>query len=198
MKTVQKRDRKVWTIVLSLALVIAILGGVFPARVLAAGLQVTCASRYTIVSGDTLSAIALKYKVTWQELASANDLKDPYPLYVGQSLCIPASSTGSSSSADTSVTTSTARFSVTRDGNYLTIKVNNLPKNSVFYAKADDGKDRVFRWTKVGLIRMGKNTAITTTLKLPKNLRGTEIFNICLKNGTTDAVYCGKFILPPN
>jgi hypothetical protein len=198
MKTESKKNQGLWTLALSIALVLAIVAGVFPARVQAAELQVTCASRYTVASGDTLSAVAAKYDVTWQELATANDLKDPYPLYVGQSLCIPASSTSSSSSTSTATTTTSARFTVTRDGNYLTIKVNNLSKNSVYYVKVDDGEDRAFRWTKIGLVRMGKNTAVTTTLKLPRGIRDTEIFNICLKNGTTNAVYCGKFTLPVN
>jgi murein DD-endopeptidase MepM/ murein hydrolase activator NlpD len=200
MKTVTMKNHGLWTLLLSIVLVLAVIAGVFPVRVLAAGVQVTCASYYSVVSGDTLSAIAAKYDITWQQLATANDLKDPYPIYVGQSLCIPASSTGSSSSSTSTstATTSSARFTVTRDGNYLTIKVNNLSKKSVYYIKADDGKDRMFRWTKIGLVRMGKNTAITTTLKLPKGMRGTEIFNICLKNSNTDALYCGKFTLPPN
>ncbi|MDE2816873.1 MAG: LysM domain-containing protein [Chloroflexota bacterium] len=45
---------------------------------------------YTVVSGDTLSSIADKFPgVTWQEIAAANDLKDPYPLSIGQKLIIP-------------------------------------------------------------------------------------------------------------
>lgn len=200
MKTEQKKNKGVWTITFSLFMVLALLAGVMPPRALAADHQVTCVSYYTVVSGDTLTAIALKYDITWQELASANDLKDPYPLYVSQSLCIPASSTSSSSpsSSSTTGTTTTARFTVTRDGNYLTIKVNNLTKGAVYYVKADDASDRVFRWRKIGLVRMGKNTAVTTTIKLPKGIRDNELFNICLKNGNTDALYCGRFLLPPN
>ena len=144
-----------------------------------------------------LGAIADKYSLTVQELAAANDLKDPYPLYVGQNLCIPASTSSSSSSSSSSTTTSTStRFTVTRDGNYLTIKVTNLPKKSVFYVKADDADNRIFRWVKIGLVRMGKNTAISKTFKLPRGIRDIETFNICLKNGTTDALYCGQFYLP--
>lgn len=46
---------------------------------------------YTVQSGDTLSTIADKFPgVTWQEIAAANDLKDPYPLSIGQKLIIPA------------------------------------------------------------------------------------------------------------
>ncbi len=197
MKTKNQKNKRFWNLLISLGLALAIVFGSVPVRVQAAGLQATCASRYTVVSGDNLSAIASKYSLTITELANANDLKDPYPLYVGQSLCIPASSsTASSTSSSSTTTTSSAKFTVTRDGNYITIKVNNLPKKSVFYVKVDDAKDRVFKWVKIGLVRMGKNTAITKTIKLPRGVRGTETFNICLKNGTTDALYCGQFYLP--
>ena len=45
---------------------------------------------YSVESGDTLSTIADKFPgVTWQEIANANDLEDPYPLSIGQKLIIP-------------------------------------------------------------------------------------------------------------
>ena len=199
MKSENQKTKRFWKLVFSLTMALALIAAVFPAQVQAAQLQVTCASRYTVVSGDTLSAIADKYSVTVLELASANDLKDPYPLYVGQNMCIPASSTSSPSSSSTTSTTATTstRFTVTRDGDYLTIKVTNLPKKSVFYVKVDDATNRVYRWYKIGLVRMGKNNAITKTIKLPRGIRDTEIFNVCLKNGTNDVLYCGVFTLLP-
>jgi LysM repeat protein len=45
---------------------------------------------YVVASGDTLSTIADKYPgVTWQDIANANNLQDPYPLSIGQELVIP-------------------------------------------------------------------------------------------------------------
>ncbi len=45
---------------------------------------------YVVQSGDVLSTIADKYPgVTWQDIAKANNLQDPYPLSVGQKLIIP-------------------------------------------------------------------------------------------------------------
>ncbi len=47
-------------------------------------------SSYTVVAGDTLSTIADKFPgVTWQAIAAANDLGDPYPISIGQRLIIP-------------------------------------------------------------------------------------------------------------
>jgi LysM repeat protein len=44
---------------------------------------------YTVQSGDNLFRIALKYGITWQELAAYNNITDPTSLYPGQVLKIP-------------------------------------------------------------------------------------------------------------
>ena len=41
---------------------------------------------YVVLSGDTLGAIAAKFKMTWQELARINNLHAPYTIYIGQQL----------------------------------------------------------------------------------------------------------------
>lgn len=50
--------------------------------------QPTQDETYTVQPGDTLSRIALRYGVTWQELAILNNLSNPNLLYVGQVLVI--------------------------------------------------------------------------------------------------------------
>jgi LysM repeat protein len=65
----------------------------------------TCAINHTVASGETLSSIAVKYDVEWTTIATANNLKEPYAIFVGQSLCIPASAT------TTTTTTTTASAS---------------------------------------------------------------------------------------
>lgn len=54
-------------------------------------------STYTVVSGDTLSAIGQKLSVNWKDIASANGIKSPYTIYIGQKLTIPRGSSSSSS-----------------------------------------------------------------------------------------------------
>lgn len=41
---------------------------------------------YIVVAGDTLTGIALKVGVAWDELARINNLHSPYTLYIGQVL----------------------------------------------------------------------------------------------------------------
>ena len=45
---------------------------------------------YTVVSGDTLSGIAVRFGVTWQAIASANGIADANVIYPGQRLTIPS------------------------------------------------------------------------------------------------------------
>ncbi|MHB1907422.1 MAG: LysM peptidoglycan-binding domain-containing protein [Nitrososphaerales archaeon] len=44
---------------------------------------------YTVKSGDSLSAIASKFEISWQSIASANHISSPYIIYVGEVLTIP-------------------------------------------------------------------------------------------------------------
>lgn len=44
---------------------------------------------YTVVKGDSLSAIAAKYGTTWQKLADHNKIENPHIIWVGQKIKIP-------------------------------------------------------------------------------------------------------------
>ena len=46
--------------------------------------------KYTVVSGDTLSEIALRYGVTVDQLVKTNQINDPNLIYIGQMLTLPA------------------------------------------------------------------------------------------------------------
>lgn len=48
------------------------------------------AYKHTVAAGDTLSAIASAYKVPASSIVSANSLKSPYTLRVGQEILVPA------------------------------------------------------------------------------------------------------------
>ena len=48
------------------------------------------AKAYTVVSGDTLSHIAVKHNTTWQKLAEYNKLSNPDLILPGQVILIPA------------------------------------------------------------------------------------------------------------
>lgn len=68
----------------SLALVVSVLAGIVPA----ASAQ-GCVATYVVQPGDNLFRIALKYGLTTDVVARANNILNPNSIYVGQVLCIP-------------------------------------------------------------------------------------------------------------
>jgi lysozyme len=63
----------------------------------AAGTTTTNASGqtvYTVVHGDTLSAIATRFGTTYQALAATNGIADPNVIAVGQQIIVPGTDTG--------------------------------------------------------------------------------------------------------
>ena len=46
---------------------------------------------YTVQPGDSLDAIGLKFNLSWQSIASANNIVSPYTIYPGEVLVIPMS-----------------------------------------------------------------------------------------------------------
>lgn len=68
--------------------------------------QQSCPATYTVQAGDNLFRIALKFGLTYQELASANGIKDPTLITVGMVLKIPKCGTQVSGGTGTSGGTS--------------------------------------------------------------------------------------------
>lgn len=71
-----------------------------PALTASAAPNANCQANYTVVWGDTLAKIGARYGVPYMQIANANNIANPNLIYAGQSLCIPGSSDGSSSSSD--------------------------------------------------------------------------------------------------
>ncbi len=176
---------------LSLMLALALLAGALPAPARAAAPAVTCAQNYTVKAGDTLTSIAATYGVTLTELANANNLKDPYTIYVGQVLCIPATSTSTTTSGSTSTTsTSGQKLGIERDTKSIVVTLSGFPKKSVYYVKAKNAARGDYKWFKFGRVKTSKTGSATVTLRLPKPLRQTDVLLVCLKNAVTDDVVC--------
>lgn len=75
------------TILIVLALIVAFSGFGFtstPAK------SAKCAYYHTVWYGETLYKIGLQYGMTWDKIASANNIKQAGKIYAGEVLCIPA------------------------------------------------------------------------------------------------------------
>jgi len=176
---------------ISLMLVAALFAAAFPtpAPVRAAD----CAVSYTVVSGDTLSSIALKYNTTTAAIAAENGLKEPYTLQVGQTLCIPGASSSSSSSSTTTTTSTKPSFTVTflPSGRHITVKTANYPKKNTFVVNTSGQGTAKYH---LGLLKTTKsNTSVQKTYQLPKPLRGAGQVTVCLKNKQYDNLQCNRY-----
>lgn len=179
-----------------LLLLVAFLLGTLPVPALAAApaATTTCTTRYTVKSGDTLSSIALQYKIDWLDLAAANDLKSPYTIFVGEVLCIPGSSS-TTTSGSTSSSGKKAGFSVALDGRFLVITASNYPKNTIFLVKAARGRFQTEPPTlKLGTLRTFKSASVVASYRLPAEWSSEKYIRVCLKNVRTDVITCSTAV----
>lgn len=171
---------------LMILLALAIMAALLPTPALAAPRAVTCVKNYTVAAGDTLSKIALNYKLTVTELAAANNLKEPYTLFVGQSLCIP----GTPTSTTTASTSKSPLLSVTLEGNKIVLSAINYPKKNIYYVKTGEKDFTGSQWIDLGRVKSTKEGAFNATFLWPKSLRNSKVVVVCLKNAMTDDASC--------
>jgi len=75
------------SVLILLALIVAFSGFGFSAQ---PAKSAKCAYYHTVWYGETLYKIGLRYGMTWDKIASANNIKKPGKIYAGEVLCIPA------------------------------------------------------------------------------------------------------------
>ncbi|MBP1703850.1 MAG: lysozyme [Chloroflexi bacterium] len=159
----------------------------------------TCSSYYKVQSGDTLSGIADKYGLTVQALATANNLKEPYQILVGQELCIPpGGSTQPTAAATSSTAQATTGVTVTQSGLYLvTVKATKLSAKTPYYVRLYHG-NKIPRGQSIrlGMMKTDKAGNATKSYGIPasfydkKETLTGKYATICLKNPWNDATHC--------
>lgn len=157
----------------------------------------TCAVNHTVASGETISSIAVKYDVDWLTIATANSLKEPYAIFVGQSLCIPASTTTTTTGTATTSKSKSPTVTFSIQGKRLYLETSNFTKKSSWYVKIGSGPYRVAELTKIGLHLVRKDTATSSSFKVPKKFLDARYLTLCLKNARSDELRCST-ILNPN
>ncbi|HLA99062.1 MAG TPA: LysM peptidoglycan-binding domain-containing protein [Anaerolineales bacterium] len=180
----------------SVFLVLTLLAGFLPQPALAFSPPAaqTCNTRYTVKSGDTLSSIALQYKIDWTVLAAANNLREPYTIYVGQVLCIPVTTT--STSTGTSASSNRASFSLALKGRFLVITTSNFPKKNLYYVKVSEGRFRQGPGISiVGRLMVRNKPDNVYSYKLPRELTTVRYLMVCLKNVVTDVNTCRSLFI---
>lgn len=156
----------------------------------------TCTKAYTVESGDTLSKIAFDYGVTVEAIAAENNLKSPYLIVIGQTLCLPSSTSSGTSTNTGSSTTGTSTSSqknlitIVDVSNRVILDLKNFPKKTVYYVKMNNGGRRNHVWYRLGTVKTNSSGAAQVNFKTPDKMRNKSTAVVCLKNAISDAVYC--------
>lgn len=162
----------------------------------ASGPAATCSRYHTVASGETLSSIALKYNTTVEEIAAANNLKSPYTIYIGQSLCIPAAAGATPVSTSTAGKTTTGpAIEVTEDQyGFVTVAAAGMKPKTPYYVRISFYNYSKVISAKLGTLRTDKNGDGNRTFRIPKAFLNTAKLTICLKNPFTDIATCKPYI----
>jgi len=185
--------------VLPLLLILAVGATAFYHPVSAAPAQQSCGAQHTVKAGETLSSIGETYKVSWVEIATANNLTDPYTVTIDQVLCIPGAASAPSttpstgSEAASSGKKSGPTLSLSGYWNYLQITVTNFPKETNYYVKAAPAAGWLKEWNQLGKVRTDRKGAVTIAYRLPKSLLDTQSIEVCLKDALSDEVACNVY-----
>ncbi len=152
----------------------------------------TCVKYHVVQAGDTLSTLAQTYGVKIEDLASANNLTSPYVIYIGQSICIPATTTVTTGTTGTTTTATSKKptLLILNFSRKVYVQVTNFPKNTTYYVRAGNRED----WVRIGRLRTNKDGNASDIFRIPAAVDKTSNLSICLKNVITEVVVCHTII----
>lgn len=192
MKTISNRTRRTLLVVINLALILALMAAILPNQPATAATTATCSVNYTVQSGDTLTSIAAKYNVTVAALAAANNLTEPYNIYVGQVLCIPGTATSTTTTSGSKTDIKVDKWTTSR----ITISITGLTKKIPYIVRVSKDQWGSKTYFVLGRMKTDKTGAATKTFILPKALRDRPYLWICVKNSFNDIPTCKGFWAP--
>jgi LysM repeat protein len=170
-------------VLLSILLALSFLLAAFPSQAQAA--TTTCVAYYTVQKGDTTTKIAKTFGLRWRQIAVANDMEYPYVLKAGMRLCIPPKDFSTEPTVPAA-----AVLKAQAVNNRLTVTVSNTSARRAFYVRVRDASSIVGGWTKLGSIKVPKNTTVVRSYSLPANVSKATHLQVCLKEATTDQLVC--------
>jgi hypothetical protein len=100
--------------------------------------------------------------------------------------------------APTTLTTATVNsadgnfeINLTRlSNNKILVEITNATKKTIYYIKVAPDRGSGLNWTKLGRLRVRKETTISKTYRLPAGYRNVKYITVCFKNAVSDAVAC--------
>ncbi len=163
-------------IALSVLLILVVAAAALPQTAMAA----SCKAYYTVQKGDKTGTIVRMYGVKWIEIAAANDLERPTKLVVGDQLCIPFKHSVSLKN----------NIAVSNVNNLIKITASDFKENGKYYVRVRDITSGAGKWYKIGTFKALRNKTVWGKYLLPKQLKSSIYFEVCLKNATSNEVVC--------
>ncbi len=167
---------RTFRITLSVLLVLVLAAAALPQSAQAA----SCKAYHTVQKGDKTGTIARMYGVKWIEIAAANDLERPTKLVVGDQLCIPFKHSVSLKN----------NVAVSNVNNVIKITASDFNETGKYYVRVRDISSGAGKWYKIGTFKALRNKTNQAKYLLPKELKSSIYFQVCLKNSTSDEVIC--------
>jgi LysM repeat protein len=175
--------------IFAILLVASLLAALVPAIALAATKD--CDRTFEVRRGDTLAKIGSIFGYSAAQIVDINDLKKPYAIYVGQTLCIPTKSV-KVHKVDSSYTNKAAAYFVvgrTADGQLLLVTAG-YPKTTVKIKGFNNtaGSRTMYN---IGTLNITSSTnGHSYRYKLPSALANAKNLLICLKDQTSNHLQC--------
>ena len=145
-----------------------------------------CESSHVVRASDTLRSLSTLYNIDAWWLVKANNKqaeRPNYPIYLGSSLCIPESVSGTPKKLPAYVLDQPpADFYPRLSGKQITISAYNFGRGSIWLVKVDGKKAR-------GTFKIASKALAVKSFTASGKL-------VCLKNIRTDFVLCRKTIQP--
>ena len=129
-------NQRIRTLTLLLVSLTTVLWGVRPVS------GADCQAWYTVQRGDTLYKIGLKYNMTWDRIAAANNIANPNRILTGQVLCIPPAKAPQPTPLPTSASTTSVEYVKTLTDVYM---------------RTGPGME----YSRLGIVKMGKVVKVT-------------------------------------
>lgn len=177
---------------LAVLLILSLLAALLPTMASGAPLRAEekkCSRYFEVNRNSTLKKIADAYGYTPAQIADANDMKSPYTIFVGQSLCIPSKKVSNLKAVPSSNYNAKAvSFVAGRQDNYILLHMYNYPKTTVILKAADASGGKMYKITTIddASVFNGK----TLRYKIPTDLQSANKLRICLKDRTSGYLQC--------
>ena len=175
--------------IFAILLVASLLAALVPSAGLAASTD--CSQRFEVRRGSTLAGIAKAFGYTAAQIVDKNDLKKPYTIYVGQSLCIPKKSEKVPKVDSKYANAPAAWFVSGRTSNgQLIVITYNYPKTTVKIKgyNSASSSHTIYNIGTLDISASGNNHAFR--YKLPSALANASGLIICLKDQTSNNLQC--------